>query len=140
MKGYHLSKSTDDKMSVSVCVCLWLNYTAIFKNLCPIKKTEQKMKIKLSVFAIACMFFLTPTQPSEAIINFTPRLSTGVEYTDNLFLSDQDKESDYITSATPGFTIDLSGQRAGLGLSYDPSYKWYSRYDENNGGSTREIY
>ena len=91
------------------------------------------MTKNLSVFTSIILILLIAVPSFSAQINFTPRLSAGVEYTDNLFLSDIEKESDWITSATPGFIFDISGQKAGFGLSYDPSYNWYSRYDENNG-------
>lgn len=63
---------------------------------------------------------------------FTPRISVNEEYTDNLFLSDKNKEHDYITTISPGFTIEALGKNSGATVSYDPSYSFYDRYSEKD--------
>ena len=63
---------------------------------------------------------------------FTPRISVSEEYSDNIYLSSRFKEHDYITSITPGFTLDFPGQRGGATISYDPSFVFYKRDTDNN--------
>lgn len=79
---------------------------------------------KLTQFA-AVLFVLWP-QNGHAVMEVTPRVSAGVEYTDNVRLAPDNTESDTITTVTPGITLDLSGRPAGLTLSYDPSYVNYA--------------
>ncbi|MCP3896124.1 MAG: outer membrane beta-barrel protein, partial [Bacteroides sp.] len=56
----------------------------------------------------------------------------GEEYTDNLNLTNTDREYEYITSISPGLVIDISGRSAGAILSYNPSYNDYSRFSEHD--------
>ncbi|MBL0732757.1 MAG: outer membrane beta-barrel protein [Desulfosarcina sp.] len=63
---------------------------------------------------------------------FTPRISVSEEYSDNIYLSSRFKEHDYLTSITPGFTLDFPGQRGGATISYDPSFVFYKKETDNN--------
>lgn len=62
------------------------------------------------------------------VATFNPRISINEEYNDNIFLTDTDKEYDFITSISPGFSIDCIGKISGFGISYDPQYTFYDRY------------
>jgi hypothetical protein len=68
-----------------------------------------------------------------AELNFTPRATVQERWSDNINLDRTDKKSDFITTPTVGFTVDLPGQTTGLSLSYDAGYNFYARYDENDG-------
>ena len=69
-----------------------------------------------------------------AEVRLFPRINTGVEYTDNLFLSNDnigsEPVSEWITTITPGITMDITGRNAGISLSYDPGYTLYNRYSD----------
>lgn len=87
----------------------------------------------LRLSAKICVLFLLFASPSFAFqINFTPRISVNEEYTDNLLLSDTNEEHDYITTVSPGFTIEALGKNSGATVSYDPSYSFYDRHSEND--------
>ncbi|MDY6903920.1 MAG: outer membrane beta-barrel protein [Thermodesulfobacteriota bacterium] len=62
----------------------------------------------------------------------TPRLSIGTTYTDNLFLTDENEEHDFITTVSPEFNVSLIGRQSELSLDYLPSYAMYSRFSEYN--------
>ena len=89
------------------------------------------MKTRIFLTAIGLILFLTP-KIFAFQATFTPRLSAGEEYTDNLFLTDSDRESEFITTVTPGFSVEMLWKTAGLQLAYDPSYVFYNEFDENN--------
>jgi hypothetical protein len=72
------------------------------------------------------------TSASAYQLNFTPRASTSLEYTDNLFLSEENKESELITVVSVGFTLALLERNRGLEISYDPAYAFYNDFDEND--------
>ena len=71
-----------------------------------------------------------------AAMQITPRVSAGVEYTDNFFLTNDnpgsEKESEWITAISPGVTLDITGRTADLSLSYDPAYTMYDKYSDRD--------
>ena len=69
----------------------------------------------------------------SAQFNFTPRSSAEVEYTDNVDLTEDDKEDDFITTVSAGFTAQLLGKTSGLELSFDPAYVFYEDFTGNDG-------
>jgi hypothetical protein len=69
----------------------------------------------------------------SAQFNFTPRSSVEVEYTDNVFLTKNDTEDDFITILSAGFTAQLLGRTSGLEVSFDPGYVFYQDFTENDG-------
>ena len=75
------------------------------------------------VFAV--IILLCTTTNLGAVVEITPRLSVGTDYTDNVRLEPDNTESDYITTVTPGITLNMYGRAAGLALSYDPGYVTY---------------
>ena len=54
------------------------------------------------------------------------------EYTDNVFLTNDNTEDDFITTLSAGFTAELLGRTSGLELSFDPGYVFYRDFTENN--------
>ncbi len=84
------------------------------------------MKLKLvAPLALAAVCFMCSTAAAfEA--TFTPRLQVREEYTDNVFLTRDNKKDDFITTVTPGFTTGLRGKAAGMELAADPGYSFYA--------------
>ncbi len=82
-------------------------------------------------FAIAFTVFLGP-RVLEAKITLNPVVSTGVEYTDNLFLSYEDEEEEFITTVSLGLTFSILEKMRGVEIEYEPTYSIYGRYDEKN--------
>jgi len=89
----------------------------------PVPQKHTAIIQKLTV-AAAVLIVCWPNHGHAAVL-VTPRLSVGTEYTDNVRLEPENTESDYITTVTPGVTVDFSGRTAGLALDYDPSYVNY---------------
>ncbi len=83
----------------------------------------------ISLVLLIAAFFHTPMAFS-AQFNFTPRASAEGEYTDNVFLTNDDTEDDFITTLSAGFTADLLGRTSGLEFSFDPNYAFYQEFDE----------
>ena len=67
-----------------------------------------------------------------AELNFTPRATVTERWSDNIYLTKNDKEDDFITTPTVGFTLEMPGQTTGLSLSYDVGYNFYAKNDEND--------
>jgi len=84
-------------------------------------------------FVAACTLFLTTSITFGFQATFIPRISISEEYTDNLFLTDSNKEHEYITTISPGFTAQILGKNSGAEISYDPEYAVYDEYDDYDG-------
>ena len=81
------------------------------------------------MLSLCCGFYC---RSSRAEILITPGLSLGHTYTDNLYLTEENEEYDYITTVTPAVDISLTGRRCDLTLGYAPSYAFYDRFPEND--------
>ena len=101
------------------------------------------MSPKNSFALVFSIVILTATSALGYQLTFQPRISVGVEYTDNVFLdpdnigeiSDEpglEPESDFIFVTAPGFTAEMLGQQKGLSLSYDFGYSKYNEFSNND--------
>jgi hypothetical protein len=85
------------------------------------------------IFVFFLPFFLSPaTGIAQYRKEFTPRISVGQEFDDNIYLDNTDEKSDYITTASPGFNLKISSLKNFLTLDYSPTWVWYNDYDEND--------
>jgi hypothetical protein len=75
------------------------------------------MKITRYFLCGILVIFCSTSSGLAAQFLFTPRTSATEEYTDNLFLTKDDKEDDFITTVSAGFTAQLLGQTSGFELS-----------------------
>lgn len=57
---------------------------------------------------------------------FTPEMTVGVEYSDNIFLTPDNEVDDFITTAGLRLTGELIGRTAGLTLVYHPTYNYFA--------------
>jgi len=90
------------------------------------------MRFRAIGFVIVIAIFSQDPMAFCAELNFTPRASAEGEYTDNVFLTHDDTEDDFITTLSAGFTAGLVGRTSGLELSFDPGYAFYQDFTENN--------
>lgn len=85
----------------------------------------------LSLFFLP--FCLSPiTSLAEYRKEFTPRITVGQEFDDNIYLENEDEESDYMVTASPGFNLKITSLNSFLSLDYSPTWVWYHDYDEND--------
>ena len=84
------------------------------------------MKPKIVGLVILITVFLITIDAFAAQYNFTPRTSVRETYTDNVFLTDKNKEDDFITGVYAGGTFQALGKTSGLELISDPSYQWFA--------------
>ena len=99
-----------------------------------------KNKYYLFLFAVSYLFLLTISNADSYQATFTPRISVSEEYTDNHFLTDDNKEHEYITIASIGFIAEVLGRSNGMSISYDPSYSLHDRYPDNDAWSHRAAF
>ena len=89
-----------------------------------------KFKIYLCVAISAVLFTASSVFAFQA--TFLPRISLTEEYTDNLYLSEDNEEDEFITIISLGFTTELLWQHGGIELSYDPACVLYHEFSEND--------
>ena len=86
------------------------------------------MSAKSVSTVIFCIVILATSPTFGYQLTFQPRISFGVEYTDNVFLDPDnigeigedttaEPESDFLFITTPGFTTEMLGRQNGLSLS-----------------------
>jgi hypothetical protein len=90
------------------------------------------MRLKIFVVVFFSVFFLAHSAFAVRW-TFQPRISGTQEYTDNVFLSDDNEEDDWITTVSAGFDAQALGKTGELEVSYDPAYSFYQDFDENDG-------
>ena len=89
------------------------------------KKIAKGMVLFLSLILVA-------DAAMAAQFLFTPRATVTEKFSDNIYLTKNDKEDDFITTPLVGFTLELPGQTTGLSLSYDGGYNFYAKNNEND--------
>ena len=89
-----------------------------------------KFKNYLCVAISAVLFTASSVFAFQA--TFLPRISLTEEYTDNLYLSEDNEEDEFITIISLGFTTELLWQHSGIEISYDPAYAIYNELSEND--------
>ncbi|MFO7963723.1 MAG: hypothetical protein R6U50_07370 [Desulfobacterales bacterium] len=90
------------------------------------------MKLNIAVFAVTVSICFFAFDAHAVRFMFDPQLYVAEKYTDNVFLTEDDEEDDFITELSAGFTASLQTKTSGLELSAFPTYAWYSEFSENN--------
>ncbi len=89
------------------------------------------MKFRIIWFTCFFLFVFIP----DAVfgdITVSPLIITNIEYTDNIFRSEENEESDFITTVSFGVDAQYTERTGGVEISYHPSYSIYGQFDENN--------
>lgn len=87
-----------------------------------------RLKI-LAAISMAIAAFST-TELHAAQVLFTPQLSIGEEYSDNIYLNDNNKQDDFITTIGLGLNGQILWRTAGLVLDYNPSYNRFADHSD----------
>ncbi len=88
--------------------------------------------MKISCATAFCMFFFVSTLAYGYQISFTPGITISEEYNDNIFLTPDNEEEDYITLVAPTFDFEINQRGNGLSLVYSPGYSLYANNSEFN--------
>jgi len=83
------------------------------------------------------LFIISLINESEASVTFTPSISTGERYNDNLLFSGTDKKSDFATIITPSGMFTYEGKQLTLSCRYEGTGEFYldnkdfNKYSQN---------
>ncbi|MEN8264151.1 MAG: TIGR03016 family PEP-CTERM system-associated outer membrane protein [Nitrospirota bacterium] len=95
--------------------------------------------MKKIIFFIIAMFLLSTASISIAKFSIIPSVDLKEEYNDNIFLTESDREDDFITTAFPKVELKYYlNKYLDLDLDYGLRFNFYSRHDELNDTSIRE--
>jgi hypothetical protein len=91
------------------------------------------MQCFISILLFVLVMLIEPLQSHAGYFSYLqPTLSIGEEYTDNVDRDpDNARRSDFISTISPGLAWDLRARRAGLNLSYNPSFEYYVKNEED---------
>ena len=89
-------------------------------------------KTAVVLTALSVFFLLNSLCFGQYRIEFVPGISVGETYDDNIFLSNSNETSDYITRVSPSLSFGVVGQNTRLQLSYVPTFNWYADRDDLN--------
>ncbi|MCG8097860.1 MAG: TIGR03016 family PEP-CTERM system-associated outer membrane protein, partial [Candidatus Thiodiazotropha taylori] len=90
---------------------------------------ERKQAIRmLGMFSILSLPLAA--QSGEWIVS--PSITLDEIYTDNALLTNEDKESEYVTRVKPGISILREGARTNLDFNYSPEYRYYKEETRDN--------
>jgi len=86
--------------------------------------------VRYAALILFSLIFLNNT--AFAAVTFHPGVSAGTTYTDNIDLTPENEEHDFITEVSPVINISMAGRLSSLSLVYAPTYANYLRFPEYN--------
>lgn len=90
------------------------------------------MKQKIVLFLLT-LFICSPCLSlAQYQYEITPSISLSELYDDNVNLTNQNEESEYITTASPGMNLSVSSELTDLSFQYAPTFVWYDKNDQND--------
>jgi hypothetical protein len=87
-------------------------------------------KIAISMAAAALLAGVTHRTLANPVV-LTPRLSVGEQYNDNIFFDTTHRE-DYVTTVSPGLTLNYRSPRATTFLSGSTTSTWFARHTQQD--------
>ena len=90
------------------------------------------MKVLRSILLVIVSLLLLVSPGVAAQVEFHPQLSAGREYTNNLFLTDRNKETDWISTVAPGIVFNYQAPSVDLALDYSLNFKFYQNHNDQN--------
>ncbi len=99
-----------------------------------LRKIEPRLAGSSAALVVTLAGGLAASQTTAADWDFSPRVSAGISWTDNVTAAGKgEEESEWISSLNPGFNLGLKGPRADMNLDYEAQALWYkenSQFDD----------
>jgi hypothetical protein len=94
---------------------------------------------RIIVSGLIAVLFAMMISTSYARVVFKSDISVKEEYNDNIFLTENEKEDDFITTVSPKIALEYSPNKMlDLSLDYGFNFRIYGRNDDLNDTSLRE--
>jgi hypothetical protein len=92
-----------------------------------------RTRMAIAIAALAVLFCSASASATEDYqIEILPTIVVGQSYDDNIFLTRNNKQSDWITTVSPGLILHVDSAKTRLGIEYFPTFVWYNDLSENN--------
>ena len=92
---------------------------------------------KILVIALAGVLFFTINAWSAFEIH--PRLLLAEEYNDNIFLSDNNEEEDWITTVAPGVSLSYKNRSVDTTVDYSLRYRFYKDHEDETRDEFKDV-
>ena len=93
------------------------------------------MNLLFMLIAFLLISFLASSSFADVRFEFVPTVSITEEYTDNYNHTDNNKDDEFSTIYSAGFSFGVIGKNANLFLNYNPAYTDHRDFDENDSWS-----
>ncbi len=97
------------------------------------------MKKIVYFIALFIICLLSAGKPAFAKLEITPKVSVGGEYNDNIYLTETDREDDFIAKISPAILLKYSIQPLDLSLDYSLNFRFYGNHSDLNETSLGEV-
>lgn len=88
---------------------------------------------------IVCVALLLISSVVWAAVEITPRFSLAEEYNDNVYLTESDRQDDWITTIEPGISLLYNQRSLELALDYSLLYRFYKNNSDEDLDSFRDV-
>ncbi len=95
------------------------------------------MKYYALVFGIVLLLVTGNYAFSKTTIE--PLITISEAYNDNIYLSEKDVDSDWVTTVSPEFVLYYDSRELKVDLDYSLLFKYYGNHSEENESSLREV-
>ena len=92
----------------------------------------------VQIFVVFIMFFV-PCSVSFAAIEIHPQVMLSEEYDDNIYLSDNNEEEDWITTFRPGISLVYTSRSVDASADYSLLYRFYKNNNDENEDDLEDI-
>lgn len=96
------------------------------------------MKSTLSLIFIGLLILLLSGQ-ARATLQVSPYLTLVEQYTDNLFLSADNEQDDWMTTARPGIGLVYDSVALEFDIDYSLKFRYYNVYKDGNETAFRDV-
>lgn len=90
------------------------------------------MKLLRSLTILIFSLFSLIFSAAAAQVEIHPGMTLGRAYTNNLFLTDSNTQSDWITTVQPGVVLNYKAPSVDIALDYSLRFKLYQNHNEEN--------
>jgi hypothetical protein len=89
-------------------------------------------KYLIGILLLGIIFSFTKIAEAKYRSEFTPAISIGVLYDDNIDLENTNKKSDWITTVSPSISLNMISENSSLLFNYWPTIVRYKNQDQYN--------
>ena len=87
-------------------------------------------KLPYLIITLIAMLFFPSLASAAAQWSLTPRVYVGGYYDDNIFLTERNEQTDFVTTVSPGINLQYLDPTTEISLDYEYQKFWYNDFPE----------